>query len=338
MRRLFAFAVVLAWATQAAATTCDRCGDYSEVVQCEAPAHWYHLDEPSGTTAADSGSLSIAGTYVGGFTLGVTGIVGNAPDTATEFDGVNGRVELNNPPGDQTYGPPVGTGQGFTVEAWVKPQSVANQALIGKYEAAHEVWQFGLRSTPNFQFKFYQDTAGSCVGGTYGELLAGTYTTGQWYYVVGTTTGNAGSGLGQMNLYVNGNLIASTSSFTGTLCTDNALATLADLNDNIFFLDGVLDEPAIYYDNNPGPPHNGILTPYFIALHYTAGLSTANGTCDWPYNVKAPQLPKFRDDGYLARFVSQGFNTGLFSIKALIPQYLNPGFMPFSTTPKGNFR
>jgi Concanavalin A-like lectin/glucanases superfamily len=56
---------------------------------------YWRLDEEGGTTAADSKDGN-AGTYEGGVTLGVTGLLQNDPDTAVQFDGVSAYVSVPN--------------------------------------------------------------------------------------------------------------------------------------------------------------------------------------------------------------------------------------------------
>jgi Concanavalin A-like lectin/glucanases superfamily len=56
---------------------------------------YWRLDEEGGTTAADSKDGN-AGTYEGGVTLGVPGLLQNDADTAVQFDGVSGYVSVPN--------------------------------------------------------------------------------------------------------------------------------------------------------------------------------------------------------------------------------------------------
>ena len=72
--------------------------DWTSEVSSSNPLHWFRFEETAGTTADDQGSADVDGTYVGGYTLGTTGLVGNAvsldgashvlvsgPDLATDW-------------------------------------------------------------------------------------------------------------------------------------------------------------------------------------------------------------------------------------------------------------
>ena len=60
-------------------------------------------------------------------------------------------------------------------------------------------------------------------------------------------------------------------------------------------------------------------------------------TDDWPYNVKAPQIPKFRNKGYEKKLVDYGYTTGLFATRTLKPPLF--GLYPaLATVPSGNIR
>jgi hypothetical protein len=84
---------------------------YSTDVTTKAISYWRLGEPPLETTAADSKG-SNPGTYVGGVTLGVPGLVVGGPDTAAHFDGSTGYVSV--PHNDNSLNPP-----SFTVEALV---------------------------------------------------------------------------------------------------------------------------------------------------------------------------------------------------------------------------
>ncbi len=102
---------------------------------------------------------------------------------------------------------------------------------------------------------------------------------------------------------------------------------LAYRGDNVVPLDGVLDEVAIF---------DQALSDATILSFYTAGITvpTVPGGL-WPFSVRRPQIPTFRDDDYFTKMVQRGYNTGLFTVSAKRP--LGIGFFaPFTIVPDGH--
>jgi hypothetical protein len=90
---------------------------YASTVLADHPLGYWRLGESSGTTAFDSSGNGHNGTYVGGVTLGVPGLIGNGdPDTAASFSG-SGHVDLG------TLNLNLST---VTLEAWINPTSYAS--------------------------------------------------------------------------------------------------------------------------------------------------------------------------------------------------------------------
>ena len=88
-------------AVRSAARTCGRprpgrTGQtYRQLIASMSPvAHW-RLGETSGTTAADSSGAN-TGTYSGGFTLGVSGLLTGDTDRAVQLNGTSGQVAVPN--------------------------------------------------------------------------------------------------------------------------------------------------------------------------------------------------------------------------------------------------
>lgn len=61
---------------------------YAAEVLSDQPLAYWHFDETSGTTAADSSGHGNDGTYVGGVTLGSPGAITGDPGTSVTFDGL----------------------------------------------------------------------------------------------------------------------------------------------------------------------------------------------------------------------------------------------------------
>ncbi len=93
MQRLWILGVVVIAVMMATVNTAPLYADWASTIAGASPLHWFQFEETQGTTAVDSGSAGVSGTYTGGFTLGAAGLVGNA----ASFDGVDGRVVVNGP-------------------------------------------------------------------------------------------------------------------------------------------------------------------------------------------------------------------------------------------------
>lgn len=86
---------------------------YSSVVVHDNPLRYYRLGEASGSTAVDSSSSAQNGTYVGGVTLGQSGLIVSDPNGAVRFDGSTSYVSV------PTTGLPTGS-QAWSMECWFK--------------------------------------------------------------------------------------------------------------------------------------------------------------------------------------------------------------------------
>ena len=100
-------------------------GGYESEVSSDSPLGWWKLDETSGTTATDSGSAGVNGTYTNTPSLNQTGPLTGAKGVS--FD--DGSSE------DMTVGALTGSNvaTAWSVEAWVKPDpadTTANQAVV----------------------------------------------------------------------------------------------------------------------------------------------------------------------------------------------------------------
>lgn len=313
MRKLLALLIlwpVLSWA------------NYDSVVSADNPQYWWHLDDTTGTVATDSGNNThIDGTYTGGFTLNQTGIPGNTPHPAVAFNGSTGYVVTA---ADAAFGVPGNpTPSGYSVEAWVKPTTTATQTAVALGTTTPKYWwEFILRTTTNdFQVRVFTNDNSCNANGVYGEAHGGSFSAGNWYQMV-FTIAESSNVYSHLILYVNGSSVQDQTSFTGTVCnTATHAITIGRRDDNAQYLNGVEDEVSMYITSGSLA---GQLTPTQVLTHYNAG-NTAPATF-WPYTVKRPELPQFRNDGYWARFVNYGYNTGLFSPKILRPQFFESGF------------
>lgn len=297
------------------------------------------MDASSGTTETDQGFGAGAeggacvdspadGTYSGGFTLSQTGIVGAGADTAAAFNGSTGKVTGAN---GNDYSPDLTLNAGWSIEAWIKMAGTDGYVSVKDNVSA---------SCGNeWEWYFYNDAgaisfnirSNTCTSGSYALVSAGSgLNDGNYHHVVATTLGAGGGALTNIKVSIDGSQVGSTTSFSGTPCNRNVtypIRIAADKNGAACGLNGTIDEYALYHVQ---------LSTTQITTHYNAGISTGATGGMWPFSVKRPELPKFRNDDYLTQFVSRGYNTGHFASREIQPKYLNVGFVPFSVIPWGN--
>lgn len=154
--------------------------DYATRVKSDEPIIYYRLGETSGTSAVDSSGAGRHGTYAGGFTLGVTGAVGDG-DKAVSLNGS----------GSQVTTPSIAEAiTRITFEAFVKVTNVAtNQAICGVETAGSNY--FGIYSSHirlNLLINGSEVTLNDAT-----TLLNNTY-----YHVAGSYDGSS------MRIFVNG--------------------------------------------------------------------------------------------------------------------------------------
>ena len=208
---------------------------------------YWRLGDHSGSTAIDSKGAN-AGTYAGGFTLGVAGALLGDADTASSFDGSSGRVALPNTASLNLTGD-------LTLEAWVKPSVVDNnaRAVVAKAgtaaSAANRQFRLGLTNGQ------WRGTLWDTSGGTYNAIAATAPAAGTWQHVVLTVSGSS------LTIYVNG-VQSGTATFSGTRNAASSGSAIARLSDGSReFFAGTVDEVAIY---NVG------LTAAQVQAHYSA--------------------------------------------------------------------
>ncbi|MBW6537514.1 MAG: DUF11 domain-containing protein [Mariniphaga sp.] len=128
-------------------------------------AEW-HFDEGFGNVLKDSSGNGNDGTIYGA--TWVEGKYGQA----LSFDGVNDYVEVPDSPELS------GGGKSLTVEAWVKPESVSQHTVIGKYrDISSKDWGINiLRNKLHFQYEF----KGNNYDSFYGNSILNTNV---WYHV-----------------------------------------------------------------------------------------------------------------------------------------------------------
>lgn len=220
---------------------------YRAAVLADSPVAYWRLGEASGTTAADEVG-SYAGTYVGSPTLGGSGVfTGNS---AASFNGSSQYITAS----------ALGSRTSWSIECWVKFASTSgeqtaisndlvgwnNDVLVGLHpEAAAGAYTGKIAAV-------HQDATSSVRTVVANPSSA---TTGVWYHVAVTSNGST------MRLYVNSLEVAATAKAGTALTLSNNPINLARNPQGIRFLNGSLDEVAIY---------SSALSSTRIAAHYAA--------------------------------------------------------------------
>jgi RHS repeat-associated protein len=211
-------------------------GDYWSSVKASAPVAWYHLNETSGGTAADSaGSAHI---HNGGYPSLFNGYAKDgAPDghvdTGVTSDPGHGAITV-------PYSADLNSDQ-FSVEAWVRPtgrgdgEPTAEGPIVTAFQCKGYHLSLTTGGDGTSHWFLGVPGGGSAVDPHVIEL-------GQWYLVTGTFDGAT------TRLYVNGTLAASA---PGTGYTPNTTGNLLigrcdDLNSVMRPFDGNIDEVSIY--------------------------------------------------------------------------------------------
>ena len=87
---------------------------YWEAVLADNPVAYWRFEETDGTTAFDSSGNGLHGTYVGGVTLGIPGVLDDEPNQSIVLDGSTGYINV--PPNSRLNR----LRNNFTIEGWVK--------------------------------------------------------------------------------------------------------------------------------------------------------------------------------------------------------------------------
>lgn len=99
---------------------------YYTAVMADNPLFYVRLNETSGTTSTSVGSLSISGTYTGGFTLQQPSLCLDSNDYSILLNGSTGYVDYGAQPGMKLT-------SSFTLEALVNPAAIGSYLTIFGY-------------------------------------------------------------------------------------------------------------------------------------------------------------------------------------------------------------
>jgi hypothetical protein len=210
-------------------------------VLADGPLAYWRLGEASGTTAADSSGNGHAGTYMGGFTLGVPAALVGDTDTAARFNGSNGMVQVPD-------SAPLRLNGSWSIEFWAKQVSYMNTypGILGKGTPTNTTG-YGIWSDSRGGLWFMRDNKVSGSG-------TGALTMAFRYFVL-TYDGATH----KMRWYVNGALATTT---TMNLPNSNGTQPFQLGQGYGYFGNNDLDEFALY---------GSALSATQIAAHLAAG-------------------------------------------------------------------
>ena len=203
---------------------------YAEEVLTDSPVAYYRLGESSGSTASDE-TGSYDGVYYNSPTLGVTGALSGDTDTAVRFDDASSQRMTAAGTSSVLSG-----ATEFSVEFWLNRDTVNNKVIpFSTFSSSLEGIVVQARDTGELQCFYYYDSsnADAVFSGT-------TYGSGTWNHVVVTKDAS------NLKIYVDGvekGAVSSSGSVSG-----GQDWTLGARDNGGFerFLDGILDEVAIY--------------------------------------------------------------------------------------------
>src|SRR5262249_53557695 len=115
----------------------DQVGTVSAIL-ADGPLGYWRLDETSGTTAFDSSPNGYNGTFFGNVTLGVAGaLLPDDHDSAARFGGGGAQADV-------PFHPEFNLPNGFTIEAWAKPEATSGFHLIASYTTGSNGYGLGI--------------------------------------------------------------------------------------------------------------------------------------------------------------------------------------------------
>jgi hypothetical protein len=218
---------------------------FSAAIAADSPVLYWRLGESSGTSAADSTANSNNGTYSSGVTLGVTGALAGDSDTAVALDGTTGNVQDASPSALPT------TNTARTLEAWFNIGSTVTTAQpILSYGSNSGLEMFTV-SVEGSKIELYDGT--ETISVTAGSSL----NDGGWHQLAVTYDGST-----TVKIYLDGTQVGTDQATSAPLNTTLDSGGFQAGSDGSAFLDGKIDEVAVYAS---------ALSASKIADHYTVG-------------------------------------------------------------------
>jgi len=257
---LLSFALI--WGSAALAGTTA----YRNVVLGDAPIVYYELDETSGTTSANSGSLGTA--------LDATINTTSGTVTVGQVSFAQGGTSYNFGGGVATAAALTNSLNEWTVEAWVNYSNGSSSNFLSNDQGGwNDDILFGIGAENN---NIPANSVGLVHQGNPGsvrETVASPLASGTWHHIVMTGSDSAG----EIKLYVNGALVDTNDALTNGATFNGAdgfgtgahLTMGASRPDGLRPYGGFLDEVAVY---------GQVLDAATIISHYNAGITSSPGT------------------------------------------------------------
>ena len=238
-------------------------GSYAAAVVRDLPVAYWRLDEKTPTAYDLVGGHD--GGYDAGLGQGVSGALLGDPDPAVNFPG-SGGVAI-------PWSEDLNSFTAFSVELWARPDPAGTgteRALFASRTTASG-WHYGYYLSANASDQWQFNTGHKTSG--VASLTGGGPTNQVWYHLVATFD----AGTGNKNLYVNGQLAASSTEAVGTFAPNNDVnegmasdegigkTTASDpyTNEGTFFF-GEIDDVVVY---------NYALSPEQVVRHYGVAAS-----------------------------------------------------------------
>jgi hypothetical protein len=231
---------------------------YSSAVLADGPAGYWRLGETSGTTAGDSAGPN-PGQYRNGATLAAPSLLTSDPgNAAVSLDGVDDHVSVADAPA-------VSPTDRLSVEAWVKPDALPASGSFASVVTKQNAYSLQFDGS-TLEWTLF-------VGGTpfRTRAPAGAVTAGARHHVVGTYDGT------WARLYVDGSE-AAVHSLSGAVDSTTHPLTLGAWSATDEFLDGTLDEVAVYGTALPATR---------VQAHHNAGISAPPDPVTAPSDLAA---------------------------------------------------
>jgi hypothetical protein len=215
---------------------------YSDAVLNDAPAAYWRLGEPSGTTANDSAGAH-HGTYEASPTLGADSLLPGVPENAAvRFNGVDERVNV-------VHSAALAPAAQVAVEAWIEPEQLPATDVYAGVAVKPEAYALQFNGS-RLEFTVVQNGVRRRA-----RALAGAIAAGQAYHVVGTYDG------ANVRLYIDGDQAAQLA-VTGPIDTPSRDLSIGSWSDEFEFFRGTVDDVAVYSES---------LTAAQVAEHHGIG-------------------------------------------------------------------
>jgi len=226
---------------------------YPEAVNAASPTAYWRLGETTGSTSAADSWGSANGTYAN-VTLGQAGGLVGDPATSASFNGTTSTVSI---PDSQNL--QFNNTQPFSISARVQTMSTAVEEIVSKMANAtpYQGWELVLSGGEPCLYLINSYPSNLIL------VCANTsVATGAWQHVA--VTYNGSSTAAGVQFYINGNPVASTTSYNSLSATSVSTAPLyiGSRADSFGFFNGKLSDVALY---------RAALSAPVVAAQYNAG-------------------------------------------------------------------